>query len=367
MKYWRGYLTAAILLACTWALRGFVKAHSVLVDMVYPYVTRMAQAVLANWSSGVDFCVWQMLLLALIALITASGVAVIILKWNPIRWFGWVCTVVAALVFLNTCLYGLNEFSGPLSEDIRLEETDYTISELEKATVYFRDKANALAGQIGRKESDMEIADAELADFETLAQQAVSGYEELVYGQSLSVFAGPMEPVKKLGWAGRYTAQGTTGVTVGLTGEACVNPDTPTVLLPFAMCREMAKRSSITVERDAAFGAFLACINNEETAFQYSGYLMAYRYCLKALQELDVVTGAGAAAGVISGEEKLVSYDLLGCDKFCGKMSDEEAQTCELLTSWHIQEIVLPSQVVEDNLFDPMDKTQVDLSDHPNA
>ena len=151
MKYWRGYLTAAILLACTWALREFAKAHTVLVDMIYPYVSRMGQVFLANWSSGADFCLWQMLLLAGLAFAVASLVLVIVFKWNPIRWGGWICAIAAAFVFLNTGLYGLNQFSGPLSEDIRLEETDYTISELEKATVYFRDKANALAGRFRKR------------------------------------------------------------------------------------------------------------------------------------------------------------------------------------------------------------------------
>ena len=46
MKYWRGYLVAAILAACTWAFREFAEAHSQLVDMVYPYLTRIVQDVL---------------------------------------------------------------------------------------------------------------------------------------------------------------------------------------------------------------------------------------------------------------------------------------------------------------------------------
>ena len=36
------------------------------------------------------------------------------------------------------------------SEDIRLKETDYTVAELESATIYYRDQANALADQIKR-------------------------------------------------------------------------------------------------------------------------------------------------------------------------------------------------------------------------
>ena len=363
MKYWRGYLTAGILLACTWALREFAKAHTVLVDMIYPYVTRMAQIFLSGWSSGVDFCVWQMLLLALIAFIIASAVLMIILKWNPIRWGGWVCAVLALVVFLNTGLYSLNEFSGPLSEDIRLEETDYNIVELENAAIYYRDQANVLADQIQRDEK----GNVKFADFKTLANQAAKGFEELVYEESLSVFAGPMEPVKRLGWTGRYTAKGITGVTVGLTGEAAVNPETPPVMLPFAMCKEMAHRASIAIERDAGFAATLACRKNTDSQFQYSGLLMSYRYCLKALEELDRVTGEGIAARVSAGETASVKRDLAVCDGFYGENTQEDAKACDLLVSWHIQEIVLPTQLEEEEIFNPLDKTQVDLSDNPNA
>ena len=56
MKYWRGYLVAAIFAACTWGLTEFAKTHTVLVDMIYPYVTRMAQNFLVGWSGNVEYC-----------------------------------------------------------------------------------------------------------------------------------------------------------------------------------------------------------------------------------------------------------------------------------------------------------------------
>ena len=67
MRYWRGYLTAGILLACAWALENFAKGHIALMDTIYPYITRMIQSFFADWSGGVDYCVWQVLLLALAA------------------------------------------------------------------------------------------------------------------------------------------------------------------------------------------------------------------------------------------------------------------------------------------------------------
>ncbi len=363
MKYWLGYLTAGIIMACTWALREFAKAHSALVDMIYPYVTRMAQVFLADWSSGVDFCVWQMLLLVMVALVIGIIVLIIIFKWNPIRWLGWICAAVAVVIFLNTGLYGLNQFSGPLSEDIRLEETEFTIDELERATIYYRNEANALATQVQRNSA----GNVEFAEFEQLAAQAVTGFEKLVYEESLSVFAGPMDPVKELGWSKYFTKRGITGVTVGLTGEAAVNPQTPAVMMPFAICREMARRASITIEEDASFAATYACRINDDVQFRYSGALMSYRYCLEMLDALDRVTGTNTAAEVAAGENAQLDHDLRICNKFYGTNARKDANTCDLLTSWHIQEVVLPLQVEEEAPFDPLDKSQVDLDDHPNA
>ena len=363
MKYWRGYLTAAILAVCTWGLREFAKGHTALVDMIYPYVTRMAQNFLVDWNGTVEYCIWQVLLLVILAMIIASVVLMIVLRWNAIQWFGWVCAVGAAVVFLNTAVYGLNEFAGPLAEDIRLEETDYTVTELENAAAYFRDQANELADQVDRDIGGNVI----FADLDTLAVQAADGFEYLVYEQSQSVFAGSLVPVKKLGWPDQFTARGITGITVGLTGEAAVNPQTPAVMLPFAICREMAHRMCIAVERDASFAAYLACMANSSVQFRYSGALMGYRYCLKALQSLEGSVGEEGVARVIAYESPNLQHDLQVCDTFFGEAKMDDADACDLLTSWHIQEIVLPSLIVEEEAFDPMDKTQVDLSGLVNA
>ena len=65
MKYWFGYLTAAIFGAITWVLMRFGERFSTLVDMVYPYVIRTSESILAQWASGVDFPIWQLLAVAL--------------------------------------------------------------------------------------------------------------------------------------------------------------------------------------------------------------------------------------------------------------------------------------------------------------
>ena len=201
------------------------------------------------------------------------------------------------------------------------------------------------------------------SDFETLAAQAAEGFDALVYDKSMSVFAGSMLPVKKLGWSEQFTGWGIAGLTVGITGEAAVNPDAPSVMLPFVMCQQMAKRMSIVIPRDASFAAYLSCKENSDIQFRYSGMLMSYRYCLQTLIRLDAVTGNGAAARVMAEQTPGVTHDLQLCDDFFGENEPPDATACDLLVSWHIEEIVLPAQLVEQEKFNPMDKNQVgDLS-----
>ncbi len=388
MKYWRGYLVAAILAACTWGLIEFAQSHWVLVDMVYPYTTRMIQNFMAQWSSGAAYCLWQLLLLVLAAGILASIVMMIVWKWNPIQWFGWVMSVVSLVMLLNTGLYGLNEYAGPLADDIRLDVTEYTIPELEAAAKFYQDEANKLAQQVTRDSSGQ----LQYPDFATLAEQAADGFDTLTYEQYNSVFAGERVSVKELGWSKFFANKGKTYVHVAITGEAAVNPETPAVGLPFAMCQAMAKRICIANDQDAAFAAFLACTANDAVEFRYAGYFMAYRYCYDALSSMNVTSAQTAAQTLLQSESQQLRQDLEtynssfapGSDnayyeadeKATAKTASEEvevqdaperANVADLLVSWHIQEYVLPLLEEEEVKFDPLDESQVDLSGIVNA
>lgn len=379
MKYWRGYLTAAIFAVITWALMQFGQQFTTLVDMVYPYVIRTLQNMLAEWSSGVDFVVWQMFAMALLVLGLASIVLMVVLKWNPFQWFGWVLAVGSLLYMLHTLVFGLNYFAGPLAEDIRLEVGQYNVEELTEAAEYYRDKANELAPKVSRDAG----GNVDFADFDTLAQQAGDGFHTLTYEYSYPIFAGSTLPVKELAWADLLTGQGVTGITIGLTGEAGVNPQIPDICLPFAMSHEMAHRMCIATEADANFAAFLTGHVNGSVEFQYSAYFMAYRYCYMSLVNANDAAASAAAARVNNGVCDELYQDMTYYNNFfsgtSGGSSASTASTVsadgtisygdvtDLLVSWHIQQIVLPSITVEEAPFDPYDSTQVDLSGIVNA
>lgn len=384
MKYWRGYLTAAILAAINIGLLGIAARYTKLVDMFFPYLSRTMQNFLADWTGTVAVNLWQLLLVLALVILLVTVVLMIVLKWNFVQWLGWVLAVCSLVFLLNTGIYGMNVYAGPLADDLRLDMSEYTTEDLEETAIFFRDKANELALQVPRDDR----SDPVFPDFDTLAQQAGSGFETLVAEKYYSVFAGSTVPVKQLDWADMYTSMGVSAIFVPITGEAAINPNIPSVALPFTMCREMARRMSIAAEDDANFAAILACIANEDVHFQYSGYFMAYRYCIEALAASGTDAGAAAAARVKTEVNTLLYFDLRIYDKYFGGQLQEDGvdfidamnnkvsvnsyhdgrysdgQEGALLTNWYIQEFVLPNLDQDDVTgFDPMDENQVDISD----
>ena len=388
MKYLWGYLTAGIFGAITWVLMQFGQRFSTLVDMVYPYVVRNFQGILAQWSGGVDFLLWQVLAVALGVVALATLVTVIVLRRNVISWAGWMLAIVSFVYMLHTAMFGLNYYAGSLSDDLRMEVSRYTVSELAEATEYYRDRANELAARVNRDGSGV----ASFSSFQELARQAGDGFHTLTYEYYYPVFAGSTEPVKELGWADMYTSMGITGFTCGITGEAAVNPQIPDVALPFTICHEMAHRMCIAPERDANFAAFLAASVNDSVEFQYSAYFMAFRYCYNVLATANSTEAAAAAGRVSSGISDQMRRDIQDYDSFFSSKKDDTAtrvadtvnetylkasgdsagiqsygQVCDLLVNWHIDQVVLPELTVNVEPFDPYDESKVDLTGIVNA
>jgi len=384
LKYWRGYIVAAALLLLSFGLTQFAASNEALVDMFYPYITRLIQDTLAVWTAEAAFCLWQVLAIVLIVLFLASIVAMVLLKWNVIQWLGWVLSFACLLWCAHTGLYGLNYYAGPLAEDIRLNMVVVGDGDtpLIKATTYLQEKTNELALQVPRNPD----GSIQAPTFRESAEQAAEGFHNLVYQQNYSVFSGVTTPVKELGWAGMYSSMGITGVTMPFTGEAAVNPDIPAVSLPFTICHEMAHRMCIAPERDANLAAFLASTANSDPIYQYSGYFMAFRYCYNSLASISTSTAANAANKLYEGLNEQVRKDLANYQAYYQETLDPQAvgfadtvndayiqasgdesgirsygEVTDLLLSWYWQEIYLPAHVddEEENAFDPFDEEYV--------
>ena len=362
MKYWRGYLIAAILALATLAVNQLAATYRPLMDMVYPYMIRMLLPEVTAWSNSVNFCLWQALLLFVVGGIVLSIVLMILLRWNPVQWFGWVLALSTLFSLVNTGIFGIGNYTTPMAEDLLLEMQDYSVDALEDAAIYYRDKANVLSRKVNRDENGVVFA-----SFEDLNNQAGEGFRYLTYERGFAIFSGDTSPVKKLGWSDLYTANGVTGMTVYATGESAVNPKMPQVGLPFAICKEMAKRMMIYNESEANFAAFLAstCHDLLFDEFQYSAYLMAYRAIYNVIASQESVRALEIRAALDESISPLLKQDLEQYNRFlpADKAKEADILFTDLLVSWHIQEVVIPLAPRDENSFDPMDETSEQLKD----
>ncbi len=365
MKYWRGYLVAAFLAIATFAITQFAAGHRLLMDMVYPYMVRMLLPEVTAWSNSVDFCLWQTLLVMVIGGIVLSILLMILLRWNPVQWFGWVLAISCLFSFVNNGLFSLGQYSTAMAEDLLMEMQDYSVDALEDAAIYYRDKASVLSRQVNRDDDGVIFS-----SFEDLNAQAGEGFHYLTYKRGFAIFSGDTSPVKELGWSDLYSRQGVTGMTVYLTGESAVNPQMPQVGLPFAICKEMAKRMMIYNDSEANFAAFLAstCHDNLPNEFQYSAYLMAYRAIYNTIASQNSVRAKEIQASLDASISNMAKEDLDRYNSFFSTQQAKEADVLftDLLVSWHIQEVVIPLTPVEENGFDPMDETDERLQDIAN-
>lgn len=372
MKNLRGILVAAIFLGLTALLKRLAVKYGLLMHVAYPFFSKTVQEILGSVTSGTAMCVWQVLLAVAIAAAVVSFALMILFRWNFFRWLGCILAPVSVCVFLFTALWGLNYYNEPITTGMKLPVPDYTVEELKNATRFYRQKADELSAQVPR-DADGNVA---LGQWDQMNQTLSQAYDNLV--MDYSIFSGSRGPVKQLGWSDLFSRMGTTGVTVGLTGEAAVNMNAYSAMIPFLMCHETAHLLAIANEKEANFAAFLACQASEDPLFQYSGYLNAYLYCSNALYVAD----SDAWTDIRAAASEQVRYDLKAnqevAEQYKGKLNDQ-AQTAydeyqksfgqedgiltygkvaDYLVAWHLDQYVV-SEAPPPTEFDPLNYDDV--------
>ena len=243
----------------------------------YTDFSRQAMEAIAGVTGQLPFALWEWLAVVIVLMTLYD----LIRHKKPLAWLAGVVATVCTFILVFMGLWGLNYFAPPVAE-----AEPYSVQTLQEATLYMARQAEAAAEQVGRDENGRMTA-----EFETWAQAAGEGYD--VLAQEDPFFEGTRTPVKKLLSSRLFSHMGFTGIFVPFTAESNVNTETDPAALPFTMCHEMAHRLTVAREDEANFCAFLACINNADPAFQYSGWYSAYLYTYNALYEADRAAALG--------------------------------------------------------------------------
>ena len=345
-------LLSAIFLVLTGLLVLAARYAPQLVFAFYPAFSRWALGAISAVTSLLPVAVWEILAGLAILWLLYTFVCVFTRHRSILCWLAGVVLGVCVGVFVFVALWGLNHFGPSAGEQLNLSVREYTKEELISATKYYAAQVNDLSSSVSRDSRNL----AHFESFDALSKKAGAGYDQLAARYAL--FTGSHDPVKKLATWRMFSQFGITGIFVCFTGEACVNPDTYEVWLPFTMCHELAHRQTVAAEDDANFCAYLACMENESAEFRYSGAIAAYVYCHNALYKAD----KAAASEIWNSLAPGVSADIQAANthyaQYEGKVQDaatkvndtylkafsEEAgvqsygEAADLLIAWYLQQ-----------------------------
>lgn len=323
------FVFAAVLVTLYLIARAAFRANPVLCGKY----SEMSRAVFLLMSGAVSYVKFAVAEVLLYLLLTVAGLYTLIMIYKMcISGHVWArlarilanaAALYAVLLVLFFALYGPAYSQTPLAERLGMETQaadTADIYELRALTEYMLDRANTYADLVPRDIG----GSCEFGSFDTLSALTVRAFEnaELKYG----ILSGPYAPVKAPANKGLMNTLGLTGIFVPFTGEAIVNDQAPAVSLVFTMAHEMSHRLSIAPEDEANFVAFLVCRESSDRRANYSGYFMAYRYCISALSAVD----STAAGEVRAGAGENLSRDLaqykdfvLSCDGLISSVGEK--------------------------------------------
>ena len=187
-----------------------------------------------------------------------------------------VLTVYAALCVFLGASYNADGFQAKSG----LYAKKSSVEELYEVTEYFALRLGELADKMERDENgvfaesldDIFDASAELyegvSDEYAFLGQASVKPKRMIFSKVMSYF--------------NYT-----GVYFPFTGEANINVDHPSMLVPATIAHEMAHQRGIASEQEANFVAILTCAKSGNAVYDYSGSLMAFINLGNALYRYD--------------------------------------------------------------------------------
>lgn len=190
--------------------------------------------------------------------------------------------IISVIYFIFHLNWGFNYFRLPLHESLQIENTTYTVDELFDFTKKLITKTKSIQLAITGNDTIMVENPLNKSDINSRAHSAYKQLQ-LIYPQ----FTYKKPAVKRSLFSLPLTYMGFAGYLNPITNEAQVNYLIPKNSYPATLCHEIAHQTGIASESEANFVGYLAAIHSNDNYFNYSGYVMALRYCLFELYRSD--------------------------------------------------------------------------------
>ena len=186
---------------------------------------------------------------------------------------------ISIFIFLNIIAQSVNSFKSDFVTLTGLKIEDSSEEKLIELCDNFKDKLSELDGKIEKDEYGLLKVD------DNVKEEGINSMKDL--GESYPILKGFYPCPKPYIFSKLMSYQLLEGETT-FTIEANYNNDMPSFNIPSAICHELSHIRGFNNEDEANYISFLACINSKNYEYQYSGYLMAYSYCMNDLYDFNL-------------------------------------------------------------------------------
>lgn len=234
---------------------------------------------------------------------------------------------LGAVFFSGYCLlWNTTYYADSFSQKSGLEKRLVSAEELKAVTVWFVDIINEYAPMVERDENRLfsEDEDALFDRASTLYNNAEERFPAL---------DGYDVRPKKMTYALLMSHMNFTGVFFPFTGEANVNTNSPSCLIPATLAHEIAHQRGVAAEDEANFVAIMACLESGDPVFTYSAALLAYIHLGNALYDSDYDFWKDMYYQI----DDLARADLRGNNEYWKQFKTKTAQISETLYSGFLQ------------------------------
>lgn len=196
------------------------------------------------------------------------------------RFLSGLFLTAAVLFFIYTIHCGINYHRKSFSESADIVTSTYTVEELKVVCQRLTVDVNERVDLVERnKNRIMQLDGSEQAE-------AVRAMEAL--GEIYPELSGYYPKPKGLLNSWILSVQNLTGVYSPFTVEANYNSSMTDYNIPFTACHELSHLRGFMQEEEANFIAYLACMESDDIAFQYSGSLLGWIHCMNVLRKADL-------------------------------------------------------------------------------
>lgn len=238
-----------------------------------------------------------------------------------------IISIIGIVYFLFIILWGINYNRMDLKDSLieyyntsynkKIKEVNYEYEDLVNLYKFLIEKCNETRSKVLDDNKNIMKCNTSHRDVLKIANRGYENVEILNLNQK-----GNYAPAKVILNSNLLCYTGITGIYSPFTGEANVNVAVPDIYIPFTTLHEMAHQRGYASEDECNFLAYIACINNEEYDFKYSGYLTALKYTASAIAKVNY----DEFKELSSDLSKSVKNDLKNSNEFWskyeGKVSD---------------------------------------------